>query len=145
MNMTKIITLGDTIAVNYTGRLENGEVFDSTKDRMPVKFTVGLGSLIRGFERAVIGMKQGEKKTAVIAPGDAYGPYREDLLIDLPMSNAPADVVLTVGGVVVLGDRSGNTMPATITAIEAESVRVDLNHCMAGKTLIFEIEILEID
>jgi len=143
--MTKVITLGDTIAVNYTGRMQDGEVFDSTKDRMPVKFTVGLGSLIRGFERAVIGMKQGEKKTVVIAPGDAYGPYREDLLVDLPRSNVPADVVLTVGGVVVLGDRSGNTMPATITLIEAESVRVDLNHCMAGKTLIFDIEILEID
>jgi peptidylprolyl isomerase len=143
--MTKVITLGDTIAVNYTGRTENGEIFDSTKDRMPVKFTVGLGSLIRGFERAVIGMKQGEKKTVVIAAGDAYGPYREDLLIDLPRSNVPADVVLTVGGVVILGDRSGNTMPATITLIEAETVRVDLNHCMAGKTLIFDIEILEID
>jgi len=143
--MTKVITLGDTIAVNYTGRTENGEIFDSTKDRMPVKFTVGLGSLIRGFERAVIGMKQGEKKTVVIAAGDAYGPYREDLLIDLPRSNVPADVVLTVGGVVILGDRSGNTMPATITAIEAESVRVDLNHCLAGKTLIFDIEILEIE
>jgi peptidylprolyl isomerase len=143
--MTKVITLGDTIAVNYTGRLENGEVFDTTKDHMPVKFTVGLGSLIRGFERAVIGMKQGEKKTAVITPGDAYGPYREDLLIDLPRSNVPADVVLNVGGVVVLGDRSGNTMPATITMIEAEFVRVDLNHCMAGKTLIFDIEILEVE
>ena len=143
--MTKVITLGDTIAVNYTGRTENGEIFDSTKDRMPVKFTVGLGSLIRGFERAVIGMKQGEKKTVVIAAGDAYGPYREDLLIDLPRSNVPADVVLTVGGVVILGDRSGNTMPATITLIEAETARADLNHCMAGKTLIFDIEILEID
>lgn len=143
--MTKVITLGDTIAVNYTGRTENGEVFDSTKDRMPVKFTVGLGSLIRGFERAVIGMKQGEKKTVVIAPGDAYGPYRDDLLIDLPRANVPADVVLSVGGVVILGDRSGNTMPATITLIEAKFVRVDLNHCMAGKTLLFDIEVLEID
>ena len=143
--MTKVITLGDTIAVNYTGRMENGEVFDSTKDRMPVKFTVGLGSLIRGFERAVIGMKRGEKKTIVIAPGDAYGPYREDLLIDLPRGNVPADVELSIGAVVILGDRSGNTMPATITLIEAETVRVDLNHCMAGKTLIFDIEILEID
>jgi len=143
--MTKVITLGDTIAVNYAGRMENGEVFDSTKDRMPVKFTVGLGSLIRGFERAVIGMTQGEKKTIVIAPGDAYGPYREDLLIDLPRSNVPADVELSIGAVVILGDRSGNTMPATITLIEAESVRVDLNHCMAGKTLTFDIEILEIE
>ncbi len=143
--MTKVITLGDTIAVNYTGRMENGEVFDSTKDRMPVKFTVGLGSLIRGFERAVIGMRQGEKKTVVIAPGDAYGPYREDLLINLPRSNVPADVDLTVGDVVILGDRAGNTLPATIILIEAETVRVDLNHCMAGKTLIFDIEILEID
>ena len=143
--MTKVITLGDTIAVNYTGRLENGEVFDSTKDRMPVKFTVGLGSLIRGFERAVIGMKQGEKKTVVIAPGDAYGPYREEMLVDIPRGNVPADAVLSIGSVVVLGDKSGNTMPATITLIEAEFVRVDLNHCMAGKTLIFDIEILEVE
>lgn len=143
--MTKVITLGDTIAVNYTGRMENGEVFDSTKDRMPVKFTVGLGSLIRGFERAVIGMRQGEKKTVVVAPGDAYGPHREDLLIDLPRSNVPADVDLAVGSVVILGDRAGNTLPATIVLIEAETVRVDLNHCMAGKTLVFDIEILEID
>jgi len=145
MNMTKVITLGDTIAVNYTGRLENGEVFDTTTDRMPVKFTVGLGSLIRGFEMAVIGMKQGERKTVVIAPGDAYGPYREEMLIDIPRGNVPADAVLSIGSVVVLGDKSGNTMPATITLIEAKFVRVDLNHCMAGKTLIFDIEILEVE
>ncbi len=143
--MTKVITLGDTIAVNYTGRLENGEVFDTTTDRMPVKFTVGLGSLIRGFEMAVIGMKQGERKTVVIAPGDAYGPYREEMLIDIPRGNVPADAVLSIGSVVVLGDKSGNTMPATITLIEAKFVRVDLNHCMAGKTLIFDIEILEVE
>ncbi|HOD34859.1 MAG TPA: peptidylprolyl isomerase [Syntrophales bacterium] len=143
--MTKVITLGDTIAVNYTGRMENGEIFDSTKDRMPVKFTVGLGSLIRGFERAVIGMTVGEKKTIVIAPEDAYGPRREEMLVDLPRGNVPADVDLAIGAVVILGDRDGNTMPATIVLIEAETVRVDLNHCMAGKTLVFDIEILEID
>ena len=143
--MTKVITLGDTIAVNYTGRMENGEIFDSTKDRMPVKFTVGLGSLIRGFERAVIGMTVGEKKTIVIAPEDAYGPRREEMLVDPPRGNVPADVDLAIGAVVILGDRDGNTMPATIVLIEAETVRVDLNHCMAGKTLVFDIEILEID
>lgn len=143
--MTRTITLGDTIVVHYTGRHEDGEVFETTKDRMPVKFTVGLGSLIRGFERAVIGMAQGERKTVAIAPGDAYGPYREDLLIDLPRSNVPVDVDLAVGTVVILGDRQGNTMPATIKRIEADFVRLDLNHCMAGKTLIFDIEILEID
>jgi peptidylprolyl isomerase len=145
MNMTRTISLGDTIAINYTGRHENGEVFDSTKDRMPVKFTVGLGSLIRGFERAVIGMTVGEQKTVVIAPEDAYGPRREEMLVDLPRGNVPADVDLVLGAVVILGDRHGNTMPATIMAIEAEYVRVDLNHCMAGKTLIFDIEILEIE
>jgi FKBP-type peptidyl-prolyl cis-trans isomerase 2 len=67
------------------------------------------------------------------------------MLVDLPRGNVPADVDLAIGAVVILGDRDGNTMPATITAIEKEYVRLDLNHCMAGKTLIFDIEILEID
>ena len=143
--MSKTISPGDTIAVHYTGRVKDGEVFDSTRERMPVKFTVGMGNLIGGFEKAVLGMQAGEKKTVAIEPADAYGEATTDLIIDLPRENVPEGETLIKGATIVLGDAHGNTRPGVITMVEETFVRVDLNHCLAGKTLVFDIEILEVD
>lgn len=141
--MTQPIKEGDTISVNYTGRLTNGEVFDSSEGKPPLTFTVGAGQLIKGFDDAVIGMKTGEKKTVTLAPEDAYGDHSEDRIIDMPKANIPPDMNLSEGMMVQLVDQNKNPIPAVVHEICEDVVRMDVNHPLAGKTLVFDIEIVE--
>jgi peptidylprolyl isomerase len=141
--MTDAIKPGDTISVNYTGRFEDGDVFDTSEGRSPLVFTVGAGQLISGFDSAVVGLKSGDKKTITIAPEDGYGEHREDLVIDMPASNIPPDMDLTEGMQVQLVDQSGNPIPAIVQEIGDDVVKMDVNHPLAGKTLLFDIEIME--
>lgn len=142
--MSRVIQNGDEISVHYTGRLENGEVFDSSRGRSPLTFTVGSGQLIRGFDHAVIGMTVGEKKTVTLSPAEAYGDRQEDLFVDLRRKYIPEGMELEVGMVVELSDGSQNRIPAFVQEIHEEFVRMDLNHYLAGKVLIFDIEIVQI-
>lgn len=141
--MTKPITPGDTISVHYTGKLENGDVFDFSRRDSPLKFTVGAGQLIAGFDSAVVGMEPGEKKTVTILPQDGYGEHREDQIVDFPKSSIPADMEVMAGMGVNMLDQWGRTIPAVITQILDDVVKLDLNHPLAGKTLVFDIEIIE--
>lgn len=141
--MAEGIKHGDTISVNYTGKLENGEVFDTSEGRSPLKFTVGSGQLIKGFDDAVEGMVPGEKKTVTISPENAYGEKRDDHVIDFPKANVPADMKLEAGMVVQLSDQSGRPIPAMVIEILDEVIKMDANHPLAGKTLTFDIEIVE--
>lgn len=141
--MADQIKLGDTISVNYTGKFETGEVFDTSEGKAPLKFTVGAGQLIRGFDDTVIGMKQGEKKTVTIAPENAYGERRDDHVVDFPKANIPEDMEVAIGTVVQLSDESGRAFPAVVTEINDAVIKMDVNHPLAGKTLIFDIEIAE--
>ncbi len=142
--MSRVIQNGDEISVHYTGRLENGEVFDSSQGRSPLTFTVGSGQLIRGFDHAVIGMAVGEKKTVTLSPAEAYGDRQEDLFVDLRRKYIPEGMELEVGMLVELSDGSQNRIPAFVQEIHDEFVRMDLNHYLAGKVLIFDIEIVHI-
>ncbi len=141
--MTQTIKAGDTISVHYTGRLESGEVFDSSEGREPLKFTVGSGMLIKGFDDAVTGMKKGEQKTVTIAPEQGYGERNEEMFVDIPRQNIPEDLPLTTGVQVQLQDPNGNPVAAVVSEISDENVRMDLNHFLAGKTLEFDIAIVE--
>jgi len=134
---------GDTISVNYTGTLESGEVFDSSEGNPPLKFTVGAGQLIKGFDDTVVGMKKGDKKNVTIAPENAYGERRDDHVVDFPRANIPEDMEMKVGTVVQLSDESGRAFPAVVTEINDDAVKMDVNHPLAGKALIFDIEIAE--
>ncbi len=134
---------GDTISVNYTGTLESGEVFDSSEGNPPLKFTVGAGQLIKGFDDTVVGMKKGDKKNVTIAPENAYGERRDDHVVDFPRANIPEDMEMKVGTVVQLSDESGRAFPAVVTEINNDAVKMDVNHPLAGKTLIFDVEIAE--
>ncbi|MBW2638520.1 MAG: peptidylprolyl isomerase [Deltaproteobacteria bacterium] len=134
---------GDTISVNYKGTLESGEVFDSSEGNPPLKFTVGAGQLIKGFDDAVVGMKKGEKKSVTISPENAYGERMDDHVVDFPKANIPEDMEMTVGMVVQLSDESGRAFPAVVKEINDDVVKMDVNHPLAGKTLIFDIEIAE--
>ena len=106
--MKKAIQSGDTVSVHYTGKLENGEVFDSSSGRRPLTFTVGCGQIIRGFDEAVVGMTAGEKKTVTIAPEMAYGPRQAELIVDIPKNTVPEDMELEKGMMIELIDPQGN-------------------------------------
>ena len=141
--MTDTIKSGDTIRVGYTGKLENGEIFDTSEGREGLKFTVGAGQLIRGFDQAVMGMKTGEQKTVTIPPEEGYGPRFEDRIIAIPATAIPDEMKLEVGMQLQLADPNGQPIMATVAEIEKEAVKMDINHFLAGKTLVFDIKIEE--
>ncbi|MDR9500967.1 MAG: peptidylprolyl isomerase [Desulfurivibrionaceae bacterium] len=138
------IEAGNKISVHYTGTFEDGEVFDSSKESSPLSFEVGAGQMIQGFDQAVLGMNQGDCKKFTLTPEEAYGPRNEELLIDIPNANFPEDLKLEEGMMLQMTNQDGQPVPATVAEINEESVKMDVNHPMAGKTLIFDIEIVEV-
>lgn len=141
--MTEAIKSGDTIKVHYTGRLETGEVFDTSEGREPLKFTLGSGQLIKGFDQAVIDMTVGDKKTVTIPPEKGYGERIEDHVVELPKATIPEGIELAVGMSLHLSDPNGNPVPAVVAHIGDDVVKMDINHPLAGKTIIFDIEVIE--
>ena len=135
---------GDTVKVHYTGTLEDGTVFDSSKERDPLQFTLGKGQLIKGFEEAVIGMSVGETKSVRIPSDEAYGSHREDLLLKFNKSDFPPDIEPKGGLVINLVSPDGRNLLATITEISGDSITLDANHPLAGKDLTFNIDLVEI-
>ena len=141
--MTDTIKAGDTISVDYTGKKEDGTVFDSSEGKQPLKFTVGAGMLIQGFDDAVVGMKPGESKTVEIPPDQAYGHRHEDAFVNIPRAQIPEEIPLSEGLVLQLQDPQGRPVPATVTEITEENVKMDINHMLAGETLTFDITVRE--
>ena len=136
---------GDTVKVHYAGKYETGEEFDSSTGKEPFMFTIGDGEVIPGFEDAALGMCIGEKKSISIAPEKAYGPYNENLIIDMPTQYFPEDISPSEGLQLKIVDENGEEVLVEITKIEDEYIRLDANHPLAGKTLVFDIELLEIE
>lgn len=135
---------GDVVKVHYKGKLNSGEQFDSSEGRDPLEFTVGAGQMIAGFDQAIPGMSVGEKKTITIAPADAYGEKNDEAIIEFPKSNIPADMKLTPGMKLQLRNEAGHPIPVTVTEVKDEVIILDANHELAGKELIFDIELVEI-
>lgn len=135
---------GDTVKVHYTGTLENGEVFDTSQEREPLEFQLGQGQLIPGFEKAVIGMSEGDSTTVDIPSDEAYGEVREDLVINVPKDQLPDDVEPQVGMQLQVNQQNGQPIPVRVTEIKDEELVLDANHPLAGKDLTFEIELLEV-
>lgn len=142
--MAEKVKKGDTIQVHYTGKLEDGKEFDSSLNRQPLQFEVGAGRVIKGFEDAVVGLQVGEKKTVTIPDKDAYGSYDENLLIEIPKKNVPEGIIPEVGMRLQLVNQQGQAAHVVVTEILDETVRLDANHPLAGKTLVFDLEVLEI-
>lgn len=135
---------GDTVKVHYTGKLEDGTVFDSSRDRDPLEFTLGQGQVIPGFEQAVEGMEAGESKSASIPADEAYGERRDEMVIDVGLEEFPDDIEPSVGQQLQL--RQGeSTMTVRVTALDDESVTLDANHPLAGEDLTFDIELVDVD
>nr|WP_290427000.1 peptidylprolyl isomerase [Algoriphagus limi] len=135
---------GDAVQVHYTGKLEDGSVFDSSVNRQPLGFTLGDGNMIKGFDEAVHGMAIGDKKTVTIPAAEAYGERRDDMMIDVPRAQVPANISPAVGMQLTLQGGNGQPMPVTVTYVDEEKITLDANHQLAGKDLIFEIELVTI-
>ncbi|MEQ1552764.1 MAG: peptidylprolyl isomerase [Ferruginibacter sp.] len=135
---------GDVVKVHYTGKLTNGEQFDSSNGREPLEFTVGAGMMIAGFDAAMPGMKVGDKKTVTIAPKDGYGETDENAIIEFAKENVPAEMTLEIGQQLTLSNEQGQPFPVVVKEIKADFVILDANHFLAGKELIFDIELIEI-
>ena len=135
---------GDTVKVHYTGELEDGTVFDSSTDRDPIEFTIGDNQLIPGFEEAVIGMSQGDSKTAVVGAEKAYGEHQAQLVIELGRENFADQTDPEVGQYVQLKRSDGFVLSAQVTQVTEAGVVLDANHPLAGEDLTFKIELVEI-
>ncbi len=135
---------GDTVKVHYTGKLEDGTVFDTSKERDPITFTLGSGNVIPGFDQGVQGMQPGESKTLTIPPGDGYGERQDKLIVDVPSERFPEEIDPKVGEQYQMQQSDGRTVNVTVTHMKDEMVTLDANHPLAGKTLIFDVELVAI-
>jgi FKBP-type peptidyl-prolyl cis-trans isomerase SlpA len=132
------------VKVNYTGKLTDGQVFDSSEGREPIEFTLGQGQIIPGFEKGLIDMKLNEKKTITIAKEEAYGDVNPGLIQEVKKSELPQDMTPEVGMGLVSKTPEGHEMNLLVVEVKEDSVVIDGNHPLAGKELIFDLEVLEI-
>ncbi|MEM6525050.1 MAG: peptidylprolyl isomerase [Bacteroidota bacterium] len=139
-----VVKKGDKIRVHYTGKLRNGQVFDSSEGRSPLEFEVGSGMMIAGFDAAVYGMKVGDKKMAEIPANEAYGEVNKEMIVDIDKSQLPPDLNPEIGQQLGMQQPNGQSVPVTVTHIKEDSITIDANHALAGKDLIFEIELVDI-
>ena len=140
----KQVKEGDVVKVHYTGKLINGEQFDSSVGKEPLEFTVGAGQMIKGFDAAMPGMNLGEKKTINIAPEDGYGARSEEAIIEFPRENVPAEMVLEPGMPLTLSNQAGQPVQVVVVEVKDDIIVLDANHFLAGQELIFDIELVEI-
>lgn len=136
---------GDKVSVHYTGKLEDDTVFDSSTGGDPLSFEIGSGQIIPGFEKGVIGMAPGDSKTVDIAPDQAYGPYRDDQIIEVSAEKLPDDIDPEVGQRLQVQQQNGETAVVTVKEVTDDAVKLDANHPLAGKKLTFDIELVSVD
>ncbi len=134
---------GDTVKVHFTGKLDDGTEFASSRDDAPVEFTIGEGKLIPGIEEGTIGMTQGDQKTVHLEPSEAFGEKRPELVTKIQKSDIPDDIQPTVGLQLQMRSSAGNPIRVVVTDISEEEVTVDANHALAGQPLTFDIELVE--
>jgi peptidylprolyl isomerase len=135
---------GDTVKIHYTGRLDDGTVFDSSANGEPLEFTLSGGEVIPGFDQAVVGMSPGESKTEKIAMDQAYGPYREEMVIEVNRQQLPPDLQPEVGQQLQVQQENGQLIPVLVTEVTESQVTLDANHPLAGEDLTFDIQLVEI-
>jgi peptidylprolyl isomerase len=137
-------THGDTVHVHYTGRLDDGTVFDSSEGRDPLSFTVGGGQVIPGFDEAVTGMAPGDSKTVRIEPGNAYGDRRDDLVLEVEREQLPDGLEPHVGMELALRGEDGRQLPVTVADVRDDAIVLDANHPLAGEPLIFDLTVVSV-
>lgn len=138
------VKANDTVKVHYTGKLADGQVFDTSVERDPLQFTVGGGQMIKGFDEAVNGMEVNEKKTVTIPSAEAYGDRNEELIQQVSKDQLPADMKPEAGQTLVATNEQGQQTHVLVAEVGDDHIKIDANHPLAGKDLIFEIELVEI-
>lgn len=139
-----VVKTGDLVEVHYHGKLTDGTTFDSSEGRAPLEFTVGQGQVIKGFDNALLDMQVGDKKTVNIPVNEAYGPAAQENFIEFPKTEFPAEMNPEIGMQLHLSDNQGNNFPVIVSEVKEETVVLDANHPLAGKDLVFEIELVNI-
>ena len=135
---------GDTVKIHYTGRLDDGTVFDSSANREPLEFTINSGQVIPGFDQAVVGMSIGDSKTETIPMDQAYGPHREEMVLEVSREQLPPELNPEVGQQLQIQQPNGQSVPVFIADVTDATVILDANHPLAGEDLIFDIQLVEI-
>jgi FKBP-type peptidyl-prolyl cis-trans isomerase SlpA len=143
-HMMNQVKENNTIKVNYTGKLSDGQVFDSSEGKEPLEFTLGQGQIIPGFEKGVMDMKLNEKKTITIAKEEAYGEINDDLKQEVQKTELPEDITPKVGMGLISKTPDGKETNLRVIEVKAETVVIDGNHPLAGEALIFEVEVIGI-
>ncbi|MFC4873080.1 FKBP-type peptidyl-prolyl cis-trans isomerase [Negadavirga shengliensis] len=137
-------TKGNTVKVHYTGKLKDGTIFDSSQDREPLEFVLGDGKMIKGFDAAVHGMEVGDDKSITIPAGDAYGEKRDDMMLDVPLDQVPAEIKPEVGMDLSIQNQMGQPTPVKVVHVDEEKITLDANHPLAGEDLVFDIKLVGI-
>jgi len=135
---------GDTVRINYIGRLTDGTEFDSSAGRAPLQFTLGAGEIIPGLEQHVAGMEVGSKSTVTIPSEAAYGPHRPEAIQTVDRASVPEGIDLDIGTQLQARTPDGRVVPLTVVGVDTNSVQLDANHPLAGKDLVFDVELIEI-
>lgn len=135
---------GDTVHVRYTGRFDDGTVFDTSEGHDPLEFVLGGGRVIPGFEKAVEGLSVGEQVTTEIPPEEAYGPRNDALVMEVGRDQFPEDASPAVGQQFQMSTTDGRQAVVTVTSVSDEKVEIDANHPLAGRALSFELELVKI-
>lgn len=139
-----IAQTGDTVRINYSGRLTDGTEFDSSQGRAPLEFVLGEGEVIRGLDQHITGMETGTRSTVTIPADEAYGPRREEAIQQLDRAKLPSGVDVRVGTQLQARTSDGGMIPITVVSLDDASVTVDANHPLAGRDLVFDVELLEV-
>lgn len=140
-----VVKKGNKVKVEYVGSLEDGTVFDSSQiHKEPLEFTVGAGQILKGFDDAVVGMKIGEEKEIQLPPNDAFGNHNPEFVKDMPRDCFPEGENIQPGMMYMISLQNGRQIPVRISKISDDTITVDLNPPLAGKTLFFKIKLLEI-
>lgn len=142
--MGREASAGDTVSVHFTGKLEDGTVFDTSREGEPLEFEVGADQVIDGFDRAVRGMEVGESAEAELEPAEAYGERDDQLVFPVSRDELPADFEPEVGDELAVEIENGREVPGRVAEVSDDAVTLDLNHPLAGRSLVFEIELVDV-
>jgi len=134
----------DTVRVHYTGKLSNGQIFDSSLEREPLEISLGQGNLIPGFEKGVVNMKVNEKKTVNIPFAEAYGEVQQELFHEVKKDELPEDMTPEVGMGLASKNPDGSEVQFRVAEVHEKHIIIDANHPLAGQDLIFDLELVEI-
>ncbi len=137
--------IGDNVYIHYTGTLTNGEMFDSSAGREPLAFIIGSGMVIKGFDNGVTGMIIGEKKTINIPANEAYGDVNPEMIFEFAKANMPPEMVVEAGMQLMMNNNEGQQLPVIVQEVKEDVLIIDANHALAGKDLIFDLELVSID